>query len=105
MSHKGTYKDQFKPMVKHEDAVLILSSEDDPEFVCKWTSCLCVNLFLADLIDEKFDSFDSYNRDSFYWCFQPVRLTLIQIHVKMVAISLPNFNLIIITTDVFSEGI
>ena len=53
-------------MVKHEDAVLILSSEDDPEFVCKWTSCLCVNLFLADLIDEKFDSFDSYNRDSFY---------------------------------------
>ncbi len=57
MVHKETYKDQFKPMVKHEDAVLILSSEDDPEFVCKWTSCLCVNLFLADMLGETFPQF------------------------------------------------
>ena len=57
MTHKETYKDQFKPMVKHEDAVLILSSEDDPEFVSKWTSCICVNLFLADLLGETFPQF------------------------------------------------
>ena len=57
MSHKGTYKDQFKPMVKHEDAVLILSSEDDPEFISKWTSAICVNLFLADLVGETFPQF------------------------------------------------
>ena len=54
---KGTYKDQFKPMVKHEDAVLILSSEDDPEFISKWTSAICVNLFLADLVGETFPQF------------------------------------------------
>lgn len=57
MIHKGTYKDQFKPMVKHEDAVLILSSEDDPEFIGKWTSAICVNLFLADLLGETFPQF------------------------------------------------
>ena len=57
MTHKGTYKDQFKPMVKHEDAVLILSSEDDPEFISKWTSAICVNLFLADLVGETFPQF------------------------------------------------
>ena len=57
MTHKGTYKDQFKPMVKHEDAVLILSSEDDPEFISKWTSAICVNLFLADLLGETFPQF------------------------------------------------
>lgn len=57
MIHKGTYKDQFKPMVKHEDAVLILSSEDDPEFISKWTSAICVNLFLADLVGETFPQF------------------------------------------------
>ena len=57
MTHKEFYKNQFKEMVKHEDAVLILSSEDDPEFVSKWTSCICVNLFLADLIGEEFPRF------------------------------------------------
>ena len=57
MTHKETYKDQFKPMVKHEDAVLILSSEDDPEFISKWTSAICVNLFLADLVGETFPQF------------------------------------------------
>jgi hypothetical protein len=50
MIHKETYKNQFKGMVKHEDAVLILSSEDDPEFISKWTSAICVNLFIADLL-------------------------------------------------------
>ena len=35
MTNKETYKNQFKGMVKHEDAVLILSSEDDPEFISK----------------------------------------------------------------------
>ena len=63
MTHKGIYKDQFKPMVKHEDAVLILSSEDDPEFVSKWTSCICINLFLADLIGEEFPRFQ-YQQDT-----------------------------------------
>ncbi len=57
MIHKGTYKDQFKHMVKHEDAVLILSSEDDPEFISKWTSAICVNLFLADMLGETFPQF------------------------------------------------
>ena len=57
MIHKETYKDQFKPMVKHEDAVLILSSEDDPEFISKWTSAICVNLFLADMLGETFPQF------------------------------------------------
>ena len=57
MTHKESYKNQFRGMVKHEDAVLILSSEDDPEFVSKWTSCICVNLFLADLIGEEFPRF------------------------------------------------
>ena len=40
-----------------EDAVLILSSEDDPEFISKWTSAICVNLFLADLVGETFPQF------------------------------------------------
>lgn len=44
-------------MVKHEDAVLILSSEDDPEFISKWTSAICVNLFIADLLGETFPQF------------------------------------------------
>ena len=57
MTYKEFYKNQFKEMVKHEDAVLILSSEDDPEFVSKWTSCICINLFLADLIGEEFPRF------------------------------------------------
>ena len=57
MIHKETYKNQFKGMVKHEDAVLILSSEDDPEFISKWTSAICVNLFLADLLGEIFPQF------------------------------------------------
>ena len=57
MTHKETYKNQFKGMVKHEDAVLILSSEDDPEFISKWTSAICVNLFLADLLGETFPQF------------------------------------------------
>ena len=57
MVHKETYKDQFKPMVKHEDVVLILSSEDDPEFISKWTSAICVNLFIADLLGETFPQF------------------------------------------------
>ena len=57
MIHKETYKNQFKPMVKHEDAVLILSSEDDPEFISKWTSAICVNLFLADTLGETFPQF------------------------------------------------
>lgn len=57
MIHKETYKNQIKGMVKHEDAVLILSSEDDPEFISKWTSDICVNLFLADLVGETFPQF------------------------------------------------
>ena len=57
MTHKGTYKDQFKPMVKHEDAVLILSSVDDPEFISKWTSAICVNLFIAVLLGVTFTQF------------------------------------------------
>ena len=57
MTHKEPYKNQFKGMVKHEDAVLILSSEDDPEFISKWTSAICVNLFLADLLGETFPQF------------------------------------------------
>ena len=57
MIHKETYKNQFKGMVKHEDAVLILSSEDDHEFISKWTSAICVNLFLAGLLGETFPQF------------------------------------------------
>lgn len=57
MIHKEAYRNQFKGMVKHEDAVLILSSEDDPEFISKWTSAICVNLFIADLLGETFPQF------------------------------------------------
>ena len=62
MIHKETYKNQFKGMVKYEDAVLILSSEDDPEFISKWTSAICVNLFLADMLGETFPCFKETGR-------------------------------------------
>ena len=57
MIHKETYKNQFKVGSGLTDAVLILSSEDDPEFISKWTSAICVNLFLADLVGETFPQF------------------------------------------------
>lgn len=62
MIHKETYKNQIKGMVKYEDAVLILSSEDDPEFISKWTSAICVNLLLADMLGETFPCFKETGR-------------------------------------------
>ena len=52
-----TYKDQFKPMVEHQDAILILSSEGDPLFLEKHVASIKANRFLEDLVGKKFKSF------------------------------------------------
>ena len=52
-----TYKDQFKPMVEHQDAILILSSEDDSLFLEKHIASIKANRFLEDLVGKKFKSF------------------------------------------------
>lgn len=52
-----TYKDQFKPMVEHQDAVLILSSEEDLLFLEKHIASIKANRFLEDLVGKKFKSF------------------------------------------------
>ena len=52
-----TYKDQFKPMIEHQDAILILSSEEDPLFLEKHVASIKANRFLEDLVSKKFKSF------------------------------------------------
>ena len=52
-----TYKDQFKPMVEHQDAILILSSEEDSLFLEKHIASIKANRFLEDLVGKKFKSF------------------------------------------------
>ena len=52
-----TYKDQFKPVIEHQDAILILSSEEDPLFLEKHIAAIKANKFLEDLVGKKFKSF------------------------------------------------
>ena len=54
---KETYKDQFKPMVEHQDAILILSSEEDYLFFEKHIAAIKANRFLEDIVGKKFKSF------------------------------------------------
>ena len=55
---RSTYKDQFRPMIKHIDCVLTLSSENDELFAAKYLAAVSVNIFLESLTDQNFDSFD-----------------------------------------------
>ena len=52
-----TYKDHFKLMIERQDAILILSSEEDSLFLEKHIASIKANIFLADLVDKKFKSF------------------------------------------------
>ena len=53
-----TYKDQFKPMIEHQDAILILSSEEDSLFLEKHIACIKANQYLEQLLNKKFKFFD-----------------------------------------------
>ena len=53
------YRNQFRPWVAHEDAILIMDSEDDEEFINKlfissWTNNLISNLSGIPLIQSKY---------------------------------------------------
>ena len=51
------YYNQFKPMIEHRDAILILSSEEDSLFLEKHIASIKANRFLEDLVGKKFKSF------------------------------------------------
>ena len=53
-----TYYNQFKPMIEHRDAILILDSEMDREFVEKRIACIEANQYLEQLLNKKFKFFD-----------------------------------------------
>lgn len=57
------YKDQFKPWIKHKQAILILDSYQDTNFIMKSEAAEEVNVFLGKMTGTELKSF--YDDDGY----------------------------------------